>query len=184
MPFQQSEYEQAFQEFVSDAVEALVREDPLLSRIHRVKVTEDPLPVQAGDGEIQEPQLIGAELEAPGQTVLDGDAEALQTVIAVAAEQRIAQMKHKLYSQLAADPRNVINPGAQPLTWDLVLDNFEQREWSVDADGVVQPPSLVMRPELMATLGEMSAEQTKRREQIQGAKQADADARRRDRRLS
>ena len=133
VPFQQPEYERAFQEFVSDAVEAFVVADPILSQIHRVKVPEDPLPVQAGEGEVQEPQLIGAEVQAPGQQVLDGDAEALQTAIAVAAEQRIAQMKRMLYAQLAADPRNVINPGGQPLTWDLVLDNFEQREWTVDA---------------------------------------------------
>lgn len=184
MPFQQPEYERAFQEFVSDAVEAFVVEDAILSQIHRVKVPEDPLPVQAGESEVQDPQLIGAELQVPGQQVLDGDAEALQTAIAVAAEQRIAQMKQMLYAHLAADPRNIINPEGQPLCWDLVLDNFEQREWSVDADGIVQSPSLVLRPELSAKLGEMSTEQTERRDRIRAAKQADADARRRNRRLS
>jgi hypothetical protein len=34
-----------FQEFVSNAVKALVREDPVLSRTHRVMAPEGPPPV-------------------------------------------------------------------------------------------------------------------------------------------
>jgi hypothetical protein len=63
--------------------------------------------------------------------VLDSDPTSLQDTIAAAADAYIRQVKSGLYQAMAAAPDGVIKTGGQPLSWDLILDHLEQRQWSV-----------------------------------------------------
>lgn len=177
MPFQQQEYESAFHGFVESVVDAFVNADPILSRVHRIKM-EAPSAVRAGEGPVQEPQLIIGEQRAAWQAVLDSDVDSLAAVITDAAQQRIAQLKALMYAQM-----NVISAPRGEMTWDIVIDHYEQWEWSADASGLVEPPSLVLAPDLASRLGALRAEQEERLRQIHDRKQAEWDARRRHRRI-
>lgn len=181
--FQIPEYERAFQAFVARSIDVLVDADPVLGRVHRVKVAES-LAVQGPDGEVHEPQLIPVENRAAWQAVLDSDPTSLQDTIAAAADEYIRQVKSSMYQAMAAAPGGVINTGGQPLSWDLILDHLEQRQWSVGDDGAVRPPDVVMHPDARAKLGEMTVAQDERWREMQARKQAETDAGRRGRRLS
>ena len=182
--FQIPEYERAFQAFVARSIDVLIDADPVLGRVHRVKVAES-LAVQGPDGEVHEPQLIPVENRAAWQAVLDSDPDVLfQDTVAAAADEYIRQVKSSLYQAMAAAPGGVINTGGQPLSWDLILDHLEQRQWSDGNDGAVRPPDVVMHPDARAKLGEMTVAQDERWREMQARKQAETDAGRRSRRLS
>jgi hypothetical protein len=182
VPFQIPEYERAFQAFVARSIDVFVDADPMLSRVHRVKVAES-LAVQGPDGEVHDPQLIPVENQAAWQEVLDSDPESLQGTISAAADEYIRQVKAAMYEAMAAVPGGVINTGGQPLSWDLILDHSEQWQWSVDDDGAVRAPDVVMHPDARSRLGEMPAAQRERWREMQVRKQAEADVGRRSRRL-
>ena len=178
MPFQQQEYETAFHRFVEELVDAFVMADPLLGRVHRISL-EDPAAVRSGTGPTHEPQLIVAEQRADWQAVLESNVESLRDVITETAQQRVTQMKALAYAQM-----NVVSAPLGELTWEVILDHYEQWEWSADPSGLVEPPSLFLHPEVASRLGDWTRLQQDRLQEIQARKQADWDARRRHRRIS
>jgi hypothetical protein len=177
MLFQQPEYETAFHCLVEREIDVYVNADPLLSRINRIRIP-GPLAVQAGQAPARQTERVGAEIEAAGQAVLDGDPVVLKEMIANAAEQYLRAIKTMAYSQA---PK--LNPDGQPLTWDLIIDFWEQEDWRPDASGTVEAPAVVMHPDAMDSLGDLTARQRERYEALRVRKQAESDARRRDRRI-
>jgi hypothetical protein len=177
MLFQQPEYEAAFHRLVEREVDSYVDADPILSRINRVRIP-GPVAVQSGEGPVRESEPVAAEIQAAGQAVLDGDAAVLSEAITGTAEQYVRAIKAMFYSEA-----HVLNPDGQPLSWDLILDYWEGEDWSADASGIVEAPAVVMRPEAIEALAEMTAHQQERHEELKVRKQAEYDARRRDRRI-
>jgi hypothetical protein len=177
MLFQQPEYEAAFRRLVEREVDAYVNADPILSRINRVRIP-GPVAVQAGQAPARETERVGAEIQAAGQAVLDGDPVVLKELIASAAEQYMRAIKMMAYSQARK-----LNPNGQPLTWDLIIDFWEQEDWRPDASGIVEAPAVVMHPDAMDALGGLTPQQWERYETLRVRKQAEFDARRRDRRI-
>lgn len=196
MPFRLPQYESAFRRFVERTVDALAEADPILGQVQRVK-SSGPLDVApAGDGstepasmeqQVREAQLIGAELAGDIQSLIDTDVDAFQDSVAAAGEAYIRQAKALMYTEISRVARaegNIVDLGGEALSWDRVLDMYEQVRWGVDAHGLVRQPSLIAAPGAAGPLGKMTPEQQERLAQIKAIKQQEHDAERRRRRLS
>ncbi|HZV72681.1 MAG TPA: hypothetical protein VFF79_03105 [Conexibacter sp.] len=190
MPFNLSEYDRAFGLFAEEALRALAfAGDPLLSDIEVIP-TKGALGsvIQDQDGRDVDlaPQMITSDFTMSLDAVRDGDLDAL----VIQLDAGSAQLAEGYHKALIATMRTVTDATGNvaetkgPLTFEALYCALDRLRWSLNADGELSLPTLVVAPEVAASLPELTPEQHARLLALHERKRNDLLARRRRRRLS
>lgn len=180
------EYSSAAMAFLSDAHEAVMQaHSPVLGRVPRQRVEAIPRTRYAlGDEAFhEESPVVG---EAPVTIHLEAvrhcDLDALMTLIGEIAFAMGEQLQAQLLEHVGrlSDASGMTVDGAGKDFVDGWIEALERMDLSVDDDGQLVLPTIVTNP---ATFRKPTPEQTKRLNEVLARKEAEAHARRPNRRL-
>jgi hypothetical protein len=186
-------YERAAVAFFDEALEAAKGElDPNYASLRRVPLPEGAsrVTVQINGARIISPQIAGqAEGTISFDDVRNGNLEEFHEVVAQFANAMLTQFMTEFFEYVGGAAEAVGNSmswSAATVSWDDVLDAFEQVEWATDSLGIARPPR--MHPgadaaRVLEALPPMSAEQVQRWVRVQIDKQEENVSRGRGRRL-
>lgn len=190
MPFDLFEYDRAFTGFVHDTVNALARaQSPLLNRI---AVEEAPGTASSVvDARETEPldlpaESVGFEVTMDVEAVRQGNFESLVIELGSASEELGRQLVGMLITSLekvTESTGNVVKTGGK-FTFEHFYEMLDKIEWSLTEDDELSLPELVMNPESVKNLPEMTPEQEAAMDELKRRKHEELLARRRSRRLS
>lgn len=194
VPFALREYDAAFSQFFSEAVRALARaRSPLLSEI-KFGTVPGPLGsrVRTREGMDVElaPTSIGLDVTGDLNGVREGDFAVLLAEMDVASEQLAKGLVESVVenlNQLTEGTGNVVDAGGRPFSFEMLYEMLEKMEFSVDENGELVMPSLVMHPDQAKRLQELpplTPEQEHKMAELKERKKGEALARRRRRRIS
>lgn len=184
MPVQ--EYSSATIAFLSDAHEAVMHaHSPLIGRVPQQRVEAVPRTryVLGDAGVHEESPMVG---EAPVTICLDAvrhcDLDALMAFIGEISFVMGEQLQAQLLEHIGrlSDASGMTVSGAGKDFFDGWIEALERMDLSVDDDGELVLPTIVVNP---ADFRKPSPEQTKRLNEVLARKEAEAHARRPDRRL-
>ncbi len=194
MPFALHEYDAAFSRFFGETVRALARaRSPLLSQMQFVEASGTlGSRVRSRDGmDVElEPAGVGMEVTGDLTAVRAGDFDVLYGEIDKAADQLAEGLVGSLVetmNKVTEGTGNVIDAGGQEVSFELIYGMLERIDFSVNENGELVMPSLVMHPDQLEKLQELeppTPEQELRMVELKQRKREEALARRRRRRLS
>ena len=184
MPVQ--EYSSAAMAFLSDAHEAVMHANsPLLGRVPHQRVEAVPRTKYAlGDAGVHEESPLRG--EAPVTVGLEAvrncDLDALMALIGEIAFAMGEQLQAQLLGHIGrlSDASGMTVSGAGKDFFDGWIEALERVDLSVDDDGQLVLPTIVANPD---DFRKPTEEQTKRLNEVLARKEAEAHARRPDRRL-
>lgn len=180
------EYLSAAMGFLSDANEAVMRANsPLVGRIPRQRVEAMPRTRYALGAEVHEeaPIETGAPVTIRLDAVRNCDIEELMAVIGEVAIAMAEQLQAELLAHVGrlSDASGTTVDGAGKGFVDGLIEALEHMDLSVDDDGKLVLPTLVVNPD--TEIPKPTPEQTERLNEVLAEKEAEARARRPDRRL-
>jgi len=188
--FVPSEYNAAVQRFVNTGVRALMEAlggpYSLASResINQLPDYTDP----PNDDQTSQGRLIEATFDAAisKDEIISGDFEGIIVSMSRIAVELEAQISQAMIAHITEESARSGNVVSSELSYDSIIDTLENVELSFDESGNPNL-SFVAAPEAIQKikeLGNPSAEQQKRFDDIIAKRRSEWDARRRDRRLS
>ncbi|MBO9533767.1 MAG: hypothetical protein J7513_12430 [Solirubrobacteraceae bacterium] len=192
MPFALPEYDRAFALFVSESVRELARaHDPVLSKMQFVSMPST-VGSRVRDNEGLDidlaPENIGFEFSMSIAAVRDGDYDEFAAEIDRAAE-GLARDLMRLWvdtvDRVTDATGNVVRSSEGP-TFEAIYEALSKIEYSLDDEGNLIMPALVMHPDTAAkleALGPLTEEQEAMLAELRERKRGEALARRRRRRL-
>ena len=190
MPFKLPEYDKAFKGFVHQTVHSLARaRSPLLA----------DMAVEEGGSTASSvvDSLDGAQLDLPSESiqfgismeteaVRSGDFDPLYVELDSAAEELgrgLVGLFVKTMDKVTESTGNVVTADGK-FTFEAFYEALDKREWSLTAEGELSMPNLVMHPDMVKQLPELTPEQETALEQLKRRKHEELLAGRRSRRLS
>lgn len=191
MLFALPQYDQAFVEFIHKSANALARaQDPLLGEI-REEVAEaggsSVVDSRTDEALDLESELVGFEIGWEREDVISGNFEALLLQLDIASQElakKLVEMLFKTLGKVTESTGNVIDAEGGPPTFDLIYEMLDKIEYTLDDDGELVLPSLVMHPEMVKKLPPPTPDQEAAIEELQQQKREELLAKRRSRRLS
>jgi hypothetical protein len=190
MPFDLSEYDRAFSGFVHDTVHELARaQSPLLSRIaveaapgtaSSVVEARDAAPLDLPA------DSVGFEVTMDVEAVRQGNFDSLVIELSSASEELGRELVGMLISTLnkvTESTGNVVNAGGK-FTFEHFYEMLDKIEWSLTEDDELSLPEIVLHPDSVKDLPEMTREQEATLDELKRRKHEELLARRRRRRLS
>jgi hypothetical protein len=191
MPFALAAYDHAFTDFLHGSVNALARaQDPLLGEIGEEVVESGGSSVvdSRADGPLHlETERVGFEISWEREDAISGNFEALLLQLDSASQELAKKLVELLFKTLGAvteSTGNVIDAEGGPPTFELIYEMLDKIEYTLDDDGELVLPSLVMHPEMVKKLPEQTPEQEAAIEELKKRKREELLAKRRRRRLS
>lgn len=190
MPFRLDEYDAAYGRFMSEAVYALAMAgSPLLSTLAPMEKSPGALgsAIQTGDGQVVD--LPAASLTATHsferQALVSGDADALLDGLAATAEQFAAGLEAALIStlQVVTDATGNTVDAAGRNNIDALIESFDKLEFSLDDDGELVLPTLIVNPADLEAFSRPTPEQKQRISEVLSRKKDELAARQRSRRI-
>jgi hypothetical protein len=190
VPFRLDEYDEAFARFMSDAILALATAgSPLLSKMAPMETVPGAVgsSFQAPDGETVD--LPASSLSASHTMSIDAvrscDDGVLMAELVATAEEFTEELERGLISTLqtvtAATGNSTDASGRNNI--DALIDGLDKLEMSMDDDGELNLPTLVVNPADVDAFGRPTPEQQLRISQVLDRKKAELVARRRSRRI-
>lgn len=183
------EYDAAATGLATEIVKAIAfASSPILDRIQKIPATELPregAPVEAAYGAYA-PVAVENVLTERIETILSTDIDSWLAMLDEQGEKAAEQIEKQFFEFMArvtADAGQVIDAKGKPLSHDLINDMLEKLQIDFDDDGKPELPTLVATPKTVEKLGEPTAEQLKRRDEIIERKRREFIARRRVRKL-
>lgn len=189
MPFVLPEYDSAFTRFFSDAVFELARaRSPLLSQI--------PFETSPGTGGSRIRDREGMNVDLPPTStefefltslsaIRAGDVAEFVTGLDAASEQLAEQLVRVLLStvdKVVEGTGNVVDAGGS-LTFESFYEMLDKIAWSLDDQGELSLPTLVLHPDTARKLPVLTQAQQEMIEALKQRKREELLARRRRRRL-
>lgn len=181
-----TEYARAAMDFMEEAHEALLHANsPLVGRMPRQRVEALPITRYVFESEVVEmaPEPVEAAMTMRLDAVKVCDIDELMAMISDASATMAAQLQRQLLDHIQrlteATGQVVSGAGKDPV--DAILESLEVMEMSIDDDGNLALPTLVMNPD--AQLPELTPDQNQRLNELLARKEAEARARRPARRL-
>jgi hypothetical protein len=190
MPFALPEYDTAFSSFMASLVSNLARaRDPLLAKISfGPKIgPAGSLVQERGSAPLVLPgQSTGFGLTMDVEAVRNGDLDQLVVELDKASDEYARQLVGLLFSNLEKvtnSTGNVLDAKGR-LTFEHIYEMLDQIEWSLNDDDELSLPDLVMHPDTVKNLPQLTEEQEAQLEVLKTRKHEELLARRRRRRLS
>ncbi len=190
---QTPDYNDAVVNFVQQGVQALMSAaDPIYGSLRHVPLPEGvaDVRVEVDDAIISSPTVHMRELaEISPQDIVSGNLERFHEILAQIADSHLQQFMVPFFEHVgdaAEAVGNSVKLDGQSLTWDHVLDWYQQVEWTPDDLGFVRPPQIVAgvtAGDRLRNLPEMTPAQQERAMLIKIGKQEEHVSSRRSRRL-
>ena len=188
------EYDAAGHQFTWELLQELMRaKDPLLERIGRQPTdhvsTEASAPGTSAVGMSRPPARIETSFSDRWDTILNMDFDGFAEMMDDAAKQSLDSFMPQVFRQLEEITKTAgttVDARGKPFTVDLFLDGLEQMEIDFTDDGQPVLPTMIVGPELFATIAALpppTEEQLARNKRILEDKKKAFDAHRRVRKL-
>lgn len=190
---QTPDYNDAVENFVQRGVQALMSAaNPIYGSLRHARLPEGVagVRVEVDDVAISSPTVHMQEMvEISREDVVSGNLNRFHEVLAQIANSHLQQFMVRFFEYVgdaAEAVGNSVDLDGQSLTWDHVLDWYQQVEWMPDDLGFVRPPQIVAgetADDRLRKLPEMTPAQQERAVLIVIGKQEEYVSRRRSRRL-
>lgn len=192
MPFQTTEYDTAFGQFIYETARQLaVARSPLLQQIHVAPAGGSASTVvdSREQGPLDLPaEPVGFSFTTHLEAVRDADFEALTVELDAAADElgkALVGMLIATLNKVTEKTGNVVQSGGSGFDFDALIEALDRIEWSLDENGELVMPQIVMHPDTAKMLpSEPTPEQQATLDELKQRKRDELLARRRTRRLS
>jgi len=193
MPLLLPEYDSAYALFLDESVHEVAKaSSPLLSGL-TVEYTGGPVGSVVKDREGMDVDLgtkevgFGFTLNVPA--VRDGDLSNFLLQVGNASEELGKALVGGMVEVLdkVTDATGNVVKGQGEINFDVIYEALEKIEWSLDDDGSLIKPTMVMHPDMAEKLGDLpdlTEEQKEKLAALEARKREEAHARRRTRRIS
>jgi len=188
------EYDAAYRLFFGETVRTLARaRSPLLAQMQFTEISGtigSRVRTREGMDVVLEPGKTSAEVSNDLTAIRAGDYEQLYVELDQAADamaEGLVGFFVETMDKVTEGTGNVVDAGGQKLSFELIYETLDRIELSIDEDGELVMPSLVMHPdqaEKLQELGPLTPEQEAMLAELKERKREEALARRRRRRLS
>jgi hypothetical protein len=189
-PFELPEYDRAFAEFVFEVAHALVMANsPLLRQIPRESVPGTASSVvDARDFEQLDlpAQSVGFGVTVDLHAVRDGDFEPLIVSLNEGSDELARDMMKLLFGTMerVTEATGNVVKGSGEITFETIYEALDRMEWSLTENDELSLPTLVMHPDTVKQLPQLTPAQEQALEELKRRKLEELLARRRRRRLS
>lgn len=187
------DYDDAVAEFYRTAINSTMAEmDPDYGALRRLPMPEgvSTISVQVAGTDTPSPQVeMSQVVEVEREDVVNGNLEKVHEIISTVAASHLETLMPAFWGHIdtaVSAVGNSVDLSGEGLTWDRILDMYEQIEWMPNDLGIVQPPVRRAGKEAQKVLDALpkpTAEQQERMQRIAEAKQEAYVSRRRRRRL-
>lgn len=178
--------------FLDDAVHAaMAMQDPIFAQLgrHRLPAGSQGARVQVAGREVVSPEVnmhYGTEVNT--SDILEGNFERYHEIVFAIAKTYLGQFMPAFFSHVddaVEAVGNTMSFNNENLSWDDLFDACEKVEWSVNDDGIVGPPQIVVGPELRDRISALPVTEAQRQRWVSicQAKQEQHVSRRRSRKL-
>jgi hypothetical protein len=192
--FELPEYRRALQEFVYDALDALVvAKDPVLQKIkieRREVITATATDLERGGQHVQEPLAAEVSIKFDWAPVAAGDYQQFIEALDAAAVERLGQVMPAFFKSLegvldAAGQR--VDAAGRPVSFELILEMYEKLEIDFDENDQPQLQTIVAGPavheKLQKVFASVTPDQKRAFDELIERKRKEFHARRRTRRI-
>lgn len=191
MPFKLPEYDDAFVGFIQKTTHELAGvHHPLLAEM-RFEDTESGASsvVDSREGEVLDlpAERVRFEMTSEHEDIRNSNFEPLLAQLDSGGAEFGEQLMKIFFSSMNAvteSTGNVVDAEGKGFSFDLLFELLEKMEFSLDDDGELVMPSIVMHPSQIEKLPEETPEQRARIEEFKRKKREELLAQRRSRRLS
>ncbi len=194
MPFALHEYDAAFSRFFSQTMRVLAQaHSPLLAQMRFIEMPGtlgSRVRDRQGMDIVLDPAKTATEVTSDLKAVRDGDYEQLYEAMFESADAMAEQLVGyfvESMGKVTEGTGNVVDAGGRRFGFDVLYETLEKLEFSVDENGELVMPSLVMNPadaKKLQDLPPLTDAQQQALDELKEGKREEALARRRRRRLS
>lgn len=186
------EYDEAFADFLYTTANALARaQHPVLAEMRTESTESGGSSVVDARGEEQlhlPSELVGFEMKWDRDDLLAGNFEAFLVQLDAASNElgeKLLGMFFKTMDAVTESTGNIVDAGGEKFSFELLVETLEKIEWSLDDEGELVMPSIIMHPDQMKNLpAEATPAQKAELDELKRRKKEELLAQRRSRRLS